>query len=165
MARLETTTNDAEVPATKGHDVRSAPDPLAELRSIPLFANCAKRVFRRINELCARVDVGEGRVLCSEGAIGKECFIVLAGRACVTIHGQPVKSLSRGDIIGEIALLAPPNRRTATVTAMTPMSLLVFNPLEFDALLETDPQIRGTLLSQVTARLSEDLVHANSGTR
>jgi hypothetical protein len=162
MARLETMTNDASVLASRGGGARSASDPLAELRSIPLFRHCTKRVLRHIDGLCTRVDVREGRVLCSEGTIGRECFIVLAGRACVTIRRKPVKSLGFGDIIGEMALLTPLHRRTAKVTAVTPMSLLVFNPLEFDEVLRTDPRIRGTLLSEVTARLSENQVHAES---
>src|SRR5262249_8860645 len=149
MARHDTTTNGARAQTTAGRDVRSAPDPLAALRSIPLFAHCTKRMLRRINALCARVDVGKGRVLCSEGAIGKECFIVLAGLACVTMRSERIKVVGPGDIVGEIALLTPSHLRTATVTATTPMSLLVFNRLEFDALLRTDPQIRAALLRDV----------------
>ena len=105
--------------------------PVADLAQIEVFAGCTARQMREIDRLVTRVDVAPGRVLCREGELGRECFAVVAGRAIVTIGGRPVGSIERGQFIGEIALLAAHGRRTAAVTAETPMELVVLTPSEF----------------------------------
>ena len=62
------------------------------------------------------VPVADGAVIVREGGRGDCFFAVAAGHFDVTMHGEPVRTLGRGDSFGEIALLAEVPR-TATVTA------------------------------------------------
>lgn len=65
--------------------------------------------------------------------------MIVEGEAVVKIDGVDVGTMGPGCGFAEIALLAPEGRRTATVTAATPMTLLVLDRGEFASLLETAP--------------------------
>ena len=65
--------------------------------------------------------------------------MIVEGEAVVKIDGVDVGTMGPGCGFAEIALLAPEGRRTATVTAATPMTLVVFDRGEFASLLETAP--------------------------
>src|SRR6476620_3929474 len=89
----------------------------AKLAELELFSHCTPGQLRRIDQLCTPARVPGGRVLCLQGAAARECFVVVEGRAEVTVDGRFVATIERGQLIGEIALMAPGGRRTATVTA------------------------------------------------
>ena len=46
------------------------------LGSLALFRGCSGRQLRRIGRLGTMLEVGPGRVLCDEGAIGAEFFVI-----------------------------------------------------------------------------------------
>jgi CRP-like cAMP-binding protein len=96
------------------------------LRSLPLFAGCSDRelaaVGRAVDEVCAT----EGDVLIREGRFGQESFIIIEGEAGVTKRGEFLARLGPGDLFGELSVLDH-KVRTATVTALTPMRLLVIH--------------------------------------
>ncbi len=94
-----------------------------------------------------------GRTLCREGEIGRECFVVLAGSASVIADGRLIATIGPGEPIGEVAVLNPELRRTATVVADTPMDLLVLGRRELVELLNRAPTIGLRLLRIVTSRL------------
>jgi len=117
---------------------RQAKRRFERLRHIPFFANCSSRELARIDRLGTPIDVRPGRTLTSEGALGQECFVTLEGVAVVARAGQPIGTIGAGTIAGEMALLDH-TTRNATVTALTPMELLVLSEREFEELLEIAP--------------------------
>ena len=88
----------------------------------------------------------------SEGAAGAEFFVILEGTAKVTRHGQEVATLGPGDFFGDLALLdrAP---RNATITAETPMELVVLGQREFAGLIDEVPGFAHKLLAGLARRL------------
>jgi CRP-like cAMP-binding protein len=50
-------------------------------------------------------------------------FVVIEGTAQTTVEGRVVRDLTAGDAFGEVAVLAS-GRRTASVVAKTPMTLI-----------------------------------------
>lgn len=135
---------------------------VAPLATLPMFADCRERDLRLIDRAGTRVNLDAGRVLCREGELGKECFVVLSGHAHVTIDGCRVRTVGRGALIGEIALLSPSKRRAATVTAQTPMSLLVIGRREFRDLVRTTPGIPERLVYDISERLTDNLARIRS---
>ena len=127
---------------------------LRELLQLPIFDRCTRRDLRCIDGLVTRMDVDPGRVLCAQGEIGRECFIVAAGRATVTVEGFPVGAIETGQVIGEIAMLSRSKRRTATVTAQTRMRLLVLSPSQFRSVLSTSSAAASNILRETTRRLA-----------
>ena len=118
---------------------------------IPLFAGCTGRELRRIDRLGTSVTIDAGRVLFRRGAIGRQCFVILEGEAAVdTVDGQVI--VGRGAVIGELALLAPNGRNTATVTAVTGLDALVFTRTEFRQLMSSLPTVAHRILREAAGR-------------
>jgi CRP/FNR family transcriptional regulator, cyclic AMP receptor protein len=126
------------------------------LGDLALFAGCSPVQLRRIASLTTVIDVSPGRTLCRQGAPGREFFVVVDGEATVTIDGTDVGTMGPGCGFGEIALLTPEGRRTATVTAATAMTLVVLSRVEFAALFEAAPSVARRILQDSTARLAHD---------
>jgi CRP/FNR family transcriptional regulator, cyclic AMP receptor protein len=123
------------------------------IERVPLFSRCSKPELARIARLADEVDVRQGRVLASEGARGREFFVILEGIADVRKDTRLLPPLGPGDFFGEIALVtdAP---RTATVTALTPMRVLVIVDRGFRQLLRTSPDIHRKVLQAAADRLA-----------
>jgi CRP-like cAMP-binding protein len=132
------------------------PDHLQKLRCIELFADCTTRELRRIDRLATIVRVARGHVLCRQGEIGRECFVILDGEADVEIKGRHFVE-RRGALLGEIALLTPGGRRTADVSSRTELTVVAFNRLEFSRLLAAIPGVAHKVVRQSARRLVEDL--------
>jgi CRP-like cAMP-binding protein len=104
----------------------------SNLKSIPLFAPLSRKELALVARHADEVDVDHGKVLTREGEVAREFFVIESGDAIVTQNGAMVNRLGPGDFFGEIGLLETP-RRTATVTADTPMRLIVMFGPEFTA--------------------------------
>ncbi len=122
------------------------------LRAVPLFSASNDKQLAFIASRVEDVDVPSGRVLTREGESGGEFFIVVSGEAEVRRGGAVVDTIGPGDFFGEIALLDN-GPRTATVTATSPMRLLVLSPRQFQDVLHQESDIAVTLLHAVTRRL------------
>ena len=100
-------------------------------------------------------EVEEGRVVIRQGDAGDRVYVIDAGRYDVIADGHLVNTLDRGDIFGEIALIADVPR-TATVAAIENGRLLAIDRATF---LETLAQCPGTLATfeEVVGRRLADL--------
>ena len=112
-----------------------SPSRLADLRGIPLFRTCSDRELGRVDSLVVDIDVTVGEILTSEGHYEPQSFVIVSGEAAVTRSGELLATLRSGDFFGEMALLDGAGR-TATVTAQTPMHLLVLDPRAFKSILD-----------------------------
>jgi CRP-like cAMP-binding protein len=122
------------------------------LRRAPLFEGLSRKQLARIARLSDDLEVPAGTVMCREQSRGQEFFVIIAGEAEVTRGGRHVAAIGAGDFFGEIALLERV-KRTATVTATTPLSFFVISADAFDAVRETDPTIERALLRALARRL------------
>ena len=123
------------------------------IQTVPLFARCSKRALQQIAAMADEVDVPEGRQLTREGEAGSEFFIILTGTAEVRRRGRKIRTLGPGDFLGEIALVTRVPR-TATVTATSPLDVLVITAREFRALLEQAPAVQTKVLEALAERLA-----------
>jgi CRP/FNR family transcriptional regulator, cyclic AMP receptor protein len=137
------------------HFVTTPPNRLHRLRDIELFAHCTARELRLIDSLTTTVGIEAGRVLCRAGDIGRECFVLLDGRADVGVNDRH-QTVGRGALVGEIALLTPRGRRTATATAVTDLTVLVFSRTEFGRVMTGIPIVAHAILREATRRLVEN---------
>lgn len=125
------------------------------LKKVPLFAGCSKAELRELALVADELDLKEGRTLVREGRPGREFFILLEGSVRVSRNGRKLSELGPGDWFGEIAILTY-KPRTTTVTATSPLRLLVIDDRTFRRLVETTPRIALTVLESVAERLEHD---------
>ena len=129
---------------------------LKRLAKVPLFAECSKSELGRIAALADELEVPAGRVLMRQGEDGHECFVILSGRARVSFRGKRgTMVLGTGDAFGEMALLQPRGKRSATVTAENDMDVLVLTSRQFASLLDDVPSVARKVLSAVANRVRE----------
>jgi CRP-like cAMP-binding protein len=99
------------------------------------------------------VDLPTGTVIAEEGDLSYEFFIVRSGTAAVSVDGESRGSLGPGDVIGEIGVLSPDLRRSATVVTTSPMTALVMSGPHFRAMLRDHPQIADRIVDTIRLRL------------
>ncbi len=102
----------------------------ARLKTIPLFAELNEHERNQIARWADEVEVAEGEHLVHQGAFAHEFFVILEGSAKVTQDDRDLTELGAGDFFGEIALLEE-DRRTASVTATSPMKVVVMFGRDF----------------------------------
>ena len=125
------------------------------LKKVPLFADCTKAELRELAKSADELDLREGTVLTREGRPGREFFVLIDGTVEVTQKGKKVAELKGGDWLGEIALLTD-KPRTATVTASSPVDVLVITDRRFRNVVESMPSIAIKVLGRVSERLTHD---------
>ena len=109
---------------------------LERLQEIPLFAGCDDRELHEISKLVDEATVPEGRVLIEEDSTDcREAFIILDGSASVSVRGVQVAVVGPGGCTGEMGVIDH-ERRSATVTALTDLRLLVVDARGLHALVE-----------------------------
>jgi CRP-like cAMP-binding protein len=140
---------------TNRSNTKRSSDPCTD---IELFRDCTRSELDRVSTLTTALLVREGRILCREGSVGWEAFVIVEGEASVEIEGARVATLGPSDVFGEMALLDG-GPRVATVTALTPMKLLVLNRSEFPSMLAAAPMVAKRILAAISRRLrdTEDL--------
>ena len=125
------------------------------IKAVPLFAHCSKSELGSIALLADEIDMPEGKALTTEGQPGREFFVLVEGTADVRRKGRKINTMSSGDFFGEIALVS--NRpRTATVTATSPMRLLVVTDRAFRELMRKMPSIQSKVLAALAERVPAD---------
>jgi CRP/FNR family cyclic AMP-dependent transcriptional regulator len=127
---------------------------LEHLARVPLFSDCSKAELDRLARRTTDITIEAGRAILKEGRTGFEFFVIVAGTAEVTRRGKRIAELGPGDFFGELALLdnAP---RDATVTAVTPMEVIVLTRAEFNAALAEAPRMTRKLMTGMARRLRQ----------
>jgi CRP/FNR family transcriptional regulator, cyclic AMP receptor protein len=125
------------------------------LKRVPLFAGCSKAELREVALSADEIDLRDGHVLTREGQPGREFFVLVEGTVTVTRNGQKLADMAFGDWFGEIAILTY-TPRTATVTATSPVRVLVITDRAFRRVVETMPRIALKVLASVSQRLDHD---------
>jgi CRP-like cAMP-binding protein len=124
------------------------------IRRAPIFAACSKKELRTIAAIAEVVDLPAGHELTREGDPGRDFLVLAEGAAEVRRSGRRVRTLGRGDWLGEIALLSG-GPRTATVTTTAPTRALVIRGGMFRALVESTPSIAYKVLVRVASLVPE----------
>ena len=123
----------------------------ARLKDVSFFSSISEQDLAAVAEQADEVSVTAGSVLAREGDVGDKFFVIESGTAEVTRGGEPVAKLGAGDFFGEIALIRE-ERRTATVTATSPMVLIVMTGSSFRSLDSSIPEVRETVSKALTER-------------
>jgi CRP/FNR family transcriptional regulator, cyclic AMP receptor protein len=127
---------------------------LEHLARVPLFSECSKQELQRLARRTTDIPIDAGQAIIKEGRTGLEFFVIVGGQAEVTRKGKTVGRLGPGDFFGELALLDN-SPRDATITALTPMEVIVLTRAEFNAALAEVPAMTRKLMTGMARRLRQ----------
>lgn len=130
------------------------------LRRLPMFAHYSDEDLGRVDALVYETTLPAGARLAVEGQVRRQALILISGRAVCEIDDAEVARLGFGDLVGEMSLLDH-RPQSATVTATTPVRVLVMDPREFVTLM-SDPRVASWLAGGLSERLREAQVGATS---
>ena len=125
-----------------------------DLSKIWLFSTSSAKDLRLIRRALEEVRVPSGRLLCEQGTIGREFFLIVEGQASVKRNNRKVATLGPGQYFGELALLDR-RPRSASVISDTEMVLLVLGQRQFNGVLDTVPALSRKMLAAMATRLRE----------
>jgi trk system potassium uptake protein TrkA len=117
-----------------------------ELRQVRFLAPLKDRALKGLAKGMTERSVPEGEDLVTAGESGIAFFVVLDGELRVIIDGEEVSRLGPGDHFGEIALIVPEAKRTATVRAATPVRVGGLSQWNFKGFLSEHPETHWPLL-------------------
>ncbi len=139
------------------------------LRRIPLFANIDPAKLKLMCFASERVTFKDSEVLCRQGETGDAAFIILDGTADVQVERREgrmsVATLTKNDIVGEIAILCDVPR-TATVVAKGELTTLKVTKDLFFGLVKDFPEIGIEIMRVLAHRLEAttgELIAAKAG--
>ena len=121
------------------------------LAQIPFFAALSPEVREVVAGSAFEVEAPVGEQLAIEGDFGYAMYAIEDGTADVSIDGAVIGSLGPGDVFGEIAVIAS-GRRTASVSATTPLRLIALFKRDVWALEKRDPAAAASLRALVEER-------------
>jgi CRP-like cAMP-binding protein len=122
-----------------------------KLRSLPLFNVLPEGEREAIAQYVDEIDVPIGETLITEGDFAYSFFVVEHGQAQVSVEGERVGTLGPGDFFGEVGLMLT-GRRTATVTALSPMVLVTMFEQNFRKVEQQYPEVAKRLRDAVKDR-------------
>jgi CRP/FNR family cyclic AMP-dependent transcriptional regulator len=123
---------------------------------------------RRVLQAARRRRFARNEVVCHEGDPGDTLHLLVKGRVAVRVTTPlgdvaTLTVLGAGNVFGELALVTPGSRRSATILALEPAETLVLRREHFDALRDEHPTVDRflvDLLAATVTRLSEQLLEA-----
>ncbi len=101
-----------------------------------------------------RETLAPGQILFRRGDAGEEMYLVVEGEVEIVELG---KSMGAGQVLGEVALLVPSHRRSATARAKTQVTLARMTRRDMELTALQNPAFGFELLKLVARRLSDDV--------
>jgi CRP-like cAMP-binding protein len=121
------------------------------LKDIPLFAGLSRKERKALAPRADEVDLEEGRHIVREGEWGWEFFAIEEGTVEVRRGEQLLAQLGPGDFFGEMGLMED-TRRNATVTATTPIRLVVMTGTAFRQTARELPEVAKKISAAIEER-------------
>ena len=126
------------------------------LKEVPLLSCLSQRELKRVARNVREQSFAPGTTVIREGKMsGVGFFIVVEGEAEVSAGGAGLGRLHPGDHFGELALIGK-RARTATVTAVTPLTCLFMATWDLEELVKSSPETAWKLLRHVVDLLAAE---------
>ena len=128
----------------------------AMVARIPIFADLDAAEIGEIMRLLRAQMLDAGTVIALRGEVARSMYVLAAGEVEIALPDLRIQ-LGTGQFFGEIAVLKRA-RRTATVTALSRVRLLVLNAHDLHALMSRSPAIAAHIRKVARERLSREMV-------
>jgi voltage-gated potassium channel len=123
---------------------------------VPLFAGLQASDIADIMRLLRAQQMEPGAVIARRGEPAHSMYFIAAGEVEIALDSARVR-MGTGHFFGEIAALRR-SRRSATIVALTRVSLLALDAHDLHALMEREPRIAERVHEVVRSRLGADIL-------
>ena len=124
------------------------------LAQVPLFSMLPEKELASLAREAHDRTFPAGTVLTDEDKVGMTFGVIVAGRAAVTVHGRPARTIGPGDYFGEMALVDY-SRQSAKITAETELRCLLFVAWVFRPFALQHPETAWALLEMMVQRVRD----------
>ena len=124
------------------------------LAQVPLFSMLSKKELTKLARNARNRTFRAGTVLTEEQETAVSFGVIVEGRAAVSVHGRPVRTLGPGDYFGEMALIDN-SHRSAKITAETELRCLLFVAWVFRPFAIEHPETAWALLEMMVQRVRD----------
>jgi CRP/FNR family cyclic AMP-dependent transcriptional regulator len=131
---------------------RSTRSSVDTLEQVPLLEELTKRDRQRLARSMRERTFASGQQIVVEGRSGVGFFIILEGKAAVTVGDKLVQVLGPGDYFGEMALLDG-GARTATITSDGELRCATMTSWAFKSFVVDNPKVAWAMLQTLAARV------------
>ena len=121
------------------------------------------RVLRKIAKVGEVIDYKTDQVIVNQGDIGGHVYFILNGNISVVINGKKVATRSAKECVGEMTMLDPTQKRSATLIAMEESRLLKVNEDAVKKLMQKNQSILEGLALELASRLREHTTKITKG--
>ena len=124
------------------------------LKGVDLFSTIPGEDLSHIAQITDEVEFAKAQHVFSEGEQGDAMYLIVEGEVKIHSNLQTLAELSSSQCFGEMAILdAEP--RSATVTALSELTLLRIQRDDFHEILAEKPEISLGIIQVLTNRLRE----------
>jgi diguanylate cyclase (GGDEF)-like protein len=118
------------------------------LARVLLFESLRRNELQRLARGAEDMEVRAGRVLCREGDLGRQFFVIVQGEVELSRGGKYVRHLGAGQFFGETALIER-EPYTTSATAITDVRFFVFSSQAFSSLIHGNPAVETRILREL----------------
>ncbi len=131
-------------------------DRIAFLKTTDLLAEVPEHLFRQISERLREMEAKAGTVIFREGDAGDAVYLIVDGALSIEKNGIRLGTRSRGECVGEFALVdgAP---RSASIVADTDVLLLKWERRDFQEALSQSLEVAYGIFKILTGKLRQDV--------
>lgn len=108
--------------------------------------------FNKVKKL---IELKEGEVLIHQGGADNSIYFILSGSFAIIVNGREVAKRVPGQHIGEMALIDPTARRSASVVALEAAVVASIREADFSLIANKFPQIWRKIAIELSSRLTQ----------
>jgi len=114
-----------------------------------------RELAERLAENCQVENVEKGKIIMEEDTSGNELLMILSGKFQVFVGGTRLSELSEGNHVGDMAIVDPDSKRSATIVAGEDSVVARIDGEHFSAVAESYPQLWKNLAVELANRLRQ----------
>jgi CRP-like cAMP-binding protein len=138
-----------------------SPKQLEKLLTLPLFKGLSQAEAAAFFEVATSSTAKAGTVLFKEDAEGDSLVVVLSGEVQVTRRGVELARIGANSVLGEMSIVGPGEKRSATATALSDLDLLTVPARRVQELLKANNLAALKVVANVAAVLRSRLAMIN----
>lgn len=133
---------------------KGLPNLISELRQ-QMILHDNKQICEELAGLVKLKMLDEGETLITQDEVDNDLFFILVGKFSVLVNGREVAIRTRGQHVGEMALIDPSARRSATVNAIEQSVVASISEYDFTNIANGHPRIWRLISRELSDRIRQ----------